>query len=44
MDRDGYGLGLAIVKTILNNHGEDVTVTSRDGLTEFIFTAKLKEK
>ena len=44
MDRDGYGLGLAIVKTILNNHGEDVTVTSRDGLTDFIFTAKLKEK
>ena len=43
-DRDGYGLGLAIVKTILNNHNEDVTVTSRDGLTEFIFTAKLKEK
>ena len=43
-DRDGYGLGLAIVKTILNNNGEDVTVTSRDGLTDFIFTAKLKEK
>ena len=43
-DRDGYGLGLAIVKTILNNHNEDVTVTSKDGLTEFIFTAKLSEK
>lgn len=41
-DRDGYGLGLAIVKTILNNHDEDVTATSRDGVTEFIFTAKLK--
>lgn len=43
-DRDGYGLGLAIVKTILNNHDEDITAVSRDGLTEFIFTAKLKEK
>ncbi|MGI5978554.1 MAG: ATP-binding protein [Oscillospiraceae bacterium] len=43
-DREGYGLGLAIVKTILNNHDEDVTATSRDGLTVFIFTAKLKEK
>lgn len=41
-DREGYGLGLAIVKTILNNHDEDVTATSRDGVTEFIFTAKLK--
>jgi len=44
MDRDGYGLGLYIVKTILNNHGEDITVTSRDGATEFVFSLTLKQK
>ena len=43
-DRDGYGLGLYIVKTILNNHGEDITVTSRDGVTEFVFSLSLKQK
>lgn len=42
LDRDGVGLGLSIVKTILNNHNEDVSVTSREGLTEFVFTVKLK--
>lgn len=41
-DRDGVGLGLSIVKTILSNHGENVFVTSQNGVTEFIFTAKLK--
>lgn len=38
VDRDGVGLGLYIAKTILNNHKEDITVTSHDGVTEFIFT------
>jgi len=42
LDRDGVGLGLSIVKTILNNHSEDISVSSRDGITEFIFTVKLK--
>ena len=43
-DRDGYGLGLYIVKTILNNHGEDIAVTSREGVTEFVFSLTLKQK
>lgn len=42
LDRDGVGLGLSIVKTILNNHNEDICVTSRDGVTEFVFTVRLK--
>lgn len=42
LDRDGVGLGLSIVKTILNNHNEDITVSSKDGVTEFVFTVKLK--
>ncbi len=41
MDKEGVGLGLYIVKTILNNHKENITVTSRDGVTEFIFTLTL---
>jgi len=44
VDRDGYGLGLYIVKTIVNNHGEDISVTSRDGVTEFVFSLTLKTK
>ena len=44
VDRDGYGLGLYIVKTILGNHGEDIAVTSRDGVTEFVFSLTLKTK
>ena len=41
-DRDGVGLGLYIVKTILNNHGEDIAVTSRQGVTDFVFTLALR--
>ena len=37
-DRDGVGLGLYIVKTILDNHNEDIFVTSIDGITKFVFT------
>ena len=40
-DREGVGLGLYIVKTILNSHGEDISVTSQDGLTAFTFTLPL---
>ena len=43
-DRDGYGLGLYIVKTILGNHGEDIVVTSANGVTEFVFSLTLKQK
>ena len=41
IDKEGVGLGLYIVKTILNNHKENITVTSRDGVTEFAFTLAL---
>ena len=37
-NRDGWGLGLHIVKTIVCSHGENISVTSRDGRTEFTFT------
>ena len=37
-NRDGWGLGLYIVKTIIGLHGEDISVTSLDGVTEFTFT------
>ena len=40
-DRDGVGLGLYIVKTILDNHNEDIFVTSSDGMTKFTFTLTL---
>ena len=42
-DRDGVGLGLYIVKTILISHGEDIAVTSRQGVTDFVFTLTLKQ-
>lgn len=38
LNRDGWGLGLYIVKTLVCSHGEDISVTSREGLTEFTFT------
>ena len=39
-DKDGYGLGLHIVKTILNQHKENITVTSENGITIFSFTLR----
>jgi signal transduction histidine kinase len=43
-DREGVGLGLYIVKTILNNHNEDISVTSQNGVTEFVFTLTLRKQ
>jgi signal transduction histidine kinase len=40
-NREGWGLGLYIVKTIVCSHGEDISVTSVDGLTTFTFTLPL---
>jgi len=40
-NRDGWGLGLYIVKTIVCSHGEDISVSSRKGRTEFTFTLPL---
>ena len=40
-NRDGWGLGLYIVKTIVCSHGEDISVTSKDGKTAFTFTLPL---
>ena len=37
-NRDGWGLGLYIVKTIVCRHGEDISVSSKDGVTKFTFT------
>ena len=44
MDRDGVGLGLYIVKSILDNHRENITVTSEDGTTVFSFTLTLADR
>ena len=41
LNRDGVGLGLYIVKTILDNHNEDIFVTSGDGSTKFVFTLSI---
>ncbi len=40
-NQDGWGLGLYIVKTIVGLHGEDISVTSANGRTEFTFTLPL---
>jgi len=40
-NRDSWGLGLYIVKTILDFHGENISVTSQQGRTEFTFTLPL---
>ncbi len=40
-NREGWGLGLYIVKTIICSHGENISVSSADGRTEFTFTLPL---
>ena len=40
-EKNGWGLGLYIVKHIVCCHGEDISVSSRDGQTEFTFTLPL---
>ncbi len=40
--KDGWGLGLYIVKTIIGSHGEDISVSSAGGNTEFTFTLPLE--
>lgn len=41
LNRDSWGLGLYIVKTIIDSHGENISVTSRDDTTTFTFTLPL---
>ena len=36
----GTGLGLSIAKLIIDQHGQEITVRSRDGQTRFTFTLK----
>ena len=40
-NRDSWGLGLHIAKTIVCSHGENISVTSLAGRTEFTFTMPL---
>ncbi len=40
-NRDGWGRGLYMVKTIVCSQGEKISVTTRDGKTEFTFTMPL---
>ena len=39
--QEGWGLGLYIVKTLVCSHGENISVASRNGKTEFTFTMPL---
>lgn len=41
LNREGWGLGLYIVKTIVCSHGENISVSSRDGRTAFTFSMPL---
>ena len=41
INRDGWGLGLYIVKNLIDRHGENISVTSQEGKTEFTFTLPL---
>ena len=41
-DKDGYGLGLYIVKTILQQHKEEINVTSENGVTTFTFSLRVE--
>ncbi len=43
-DKDGVGLGLYIVRTILEQHKEKISVTSKDGVTTFTFTVQLADE
>ncbi len=40
-NRDGWGLGLYIVKSIIDAHGENISVSSQNEKTEFTFTLPL---
>jgi len=40
-NREGWGLGLYIVKTIVCSHAENISVSSKQGKTEFTFTLPL---
>ena len=40
-DREGPGLGLFIVKQILDNHNEDIHVSSTNGITKFEFSLNI---
>ena len=40
-NKDGWGLGLYIVKNLICRHGEDISVTSQNGVTTFTFTLPL---